>query len=380
MFILEILIYVFFAVIMFHLAQKSLLKYGEDPKLDKYLWGYIIFFSLISAFRWNVGADSVTYIYIFKNGIIREGSKEYLWDLFVNLINKLGLHFVFGMGIVAFMQIFLLVKSINRYKYILLWLPIVLFGGRYFLDLMNGVRQMVVACGFLYCSRFIIDKKLLHYIIGIFLLSLIHNSGIILLIFGILYFIPEKKYILSNHRTTCLIIFLFCFIIGQISSFTWFSKIIEPIFHESGYDHLGAYINNTIKNNELEKLSFGPIMFSFFLISLILIIYSPALYEKYESKIKYFNIWYLGSYIFSCLYFLLNGISHITVRLAQYFEFFLVIMVSLLLSFFYERRSQHQTILYGFILIIWICTIIGIYKVSWLSVDSITYKMFFGRI
>ena len=66
MFIIDILIYVFFALVMCNLAKKS--YYYNNTNIDIYLWGYICFFTLISAIRWGVGVDSISYATEIMNG------------------------------------------------------------------------------------------------------------------------------------------------------------------------------------------------------------------------------------------------------------------------------------------------------------------------
>ena len=68
------------------------------------------------------------------------------------------------------------------------------------------------------------------------------------------------------------------------------------------------------------------------------------------------------------------------IRPFQYFELFLVIMLALLLHFFYINRGKYQYSLYAFIFLIWVCTIIGVYKAYGRPVEFTIYKTFFGRI
>lgn len=90
MFIIELLIYVFFAWVMYSFARRSDLYDESGTKIDRYLWCYILFFTFVSAIRWRVGVDSVEYIKVFRNGIVRDGSEEFLWNWLVQFVHGFG--------------------------------------------------------------------------------------------------------------------------------------------------------------------------------------------------------------------------------------------------------------------------------------------------
>lgn len=379
MFIIELLIYVFFAWVMYSLARRSDFynKDGESP--DLYLWCYMLFFTAISAIRWRVGADSTQYIEIFRRGIVRDESEEFLWNWLVTFVHDWDFHFVLGTAIIAFLQIFFLCKSFKKYKYILVWLPIVLFGGRSYLVLMNGVRQMTVACGYVFLVKYIVERKPFPFLVGIVLLSGIHHSALLLLPTYFLTYIPFDKIKLFNKRTLCLSILLICFVMGQMPSFQGLLKYIENIVSLAGYENYTGFYSKVFQGDVVEKLSMGPIMISFLLCAVVSIWYAPRLEEVYGESIPYFNLWYFLSFLYSCGYFLVCNMSHMLIRPLQYFELFQVVILALLLNYFSKNRERYPYHLYALVFIIWICTIIGVYKVSGSAIEFTTYKTFFGR-
>lgn len=385
MFFFDILIYVFFALIMFCFAKQSMqLPRKNNYRIDGYLWMYILFFTIISAIRWRVGIDSESYIETFETGYIKENSEEFLWDSLVSFVKENELHFTVGTGIAAFLQIFFLTESLKKYKYVLVWMPVVLFGGRYYLDLMNGVRQMIVACGFVLLSRYIVGRNIikygLKYFIGVALLSGIHRSALILLPFYFFAYVPFEKLKLPNHRFVCLAILFGCFILGITPAFQNLIGLIELTLLLIGYENLGNFYNEMLSGETSERLSMGPIMISFLVSSAIYIWYAPKLYNNYGKKIKLFNLWYSLSLIFSCGFFLVCNISHMMIRPLQYFEFFQVIMLSLLLDFFYANKARYRHQFYILTIVIWTCTMVGVYKASEQVSETTTYKTFFNHI
>lgn len=380
MFILEVLIYISFALFMSWLARGSSLLNKDKSQMDGYMICYILFFTIIAAIRWRVGVDSVTYIKIFQEGEVRPDSKEFLWDWLVRFVHNHGLHFVIGTATAAFLQIYLLYRSTKEYKFILIWLPIVLFGGRYFFDLMNGVRQMIAACGYVFLTRFVLERKFVHFLVGIFLLSGIHQSVLIMLPTYFFTYIPFNKLMLPNRRSIALSILLICVFVGQRASFQNILAYIEPILSITGYESHESFYANVLQGNGTERLSFGPTMISFLLCSIAAVWYGPQLKEEYETRIPYFQIWYLLAFIYSCTYFLFCNTSHMLIRPFQYFEMFQAIILSLLLHKLYTTKCRFNYPFYILILIIWTCTLAMTYTSIGKTNESILYKTYFERI
>lgn len=368
---------------MYTLAKNSEMKseVEESPGFDGYMWAYMIFFTVISAIRWRVGVDSTAYIDIFLWGEVRENSPEYLWNALVKGVYDNGLPFYIGTGVAAFFQIFFLCKGLKEYKYLLVWLPVVIFGGRYYIDLMNGVRQMMVMCGFFYLSIYIVNKKYIQYIVGILILSLIHHSALILLPVCLLSLIPFEKINLPDKKIIGLCIFISCFIIGRTPMFQGLIRYLEIILVLTGYgDAYLDFYSKVLSGEYSEALSLGPIMISFLLSGAIIIWYGPQLKAYYEEKIPYFNLWYFGAFFYSCGYFLVCNLSHMMIRPFQYFEVFQAVLLAMLLNYLHVDEEKNRYVFYALIVIIWSCTFIGVYKDTGRPIEFTTYKMFFDHI
>lgn len=373
--LLEIIIYILFAWIMYKMVQKSICYYPSGC-WNGYLILLVVVFSIICAVRFNVGGDYFSYAKIFYNGWIFN-DKETLWNMFVMLIHKLGGHSVLGMGFVAFLQIYFIVKSIKKYPYILLFFPIVLFGGRYFIDLMGAMRQMTVACIFLWGSKYIYERKIWHYIIVIIVCSLIHHSALMLLP---LYLIPNKFYI-ADKRVLMLIIFSICFIAGQTPAFQAFTSYAEGFANLTGYEEYSSRVGSFLEQgNTAEALRFGPMMLSYFASAVFIIWFGPQLKKQYGTRIPLFNMWYNFSFFYACGYFLICNVSHIFIRPIQYLELFQLVIAALLLYDFYLNRKKSmkmRILLCVFVAILWLNITWSISKEVNNSWNFITYKTLF---
>lgn len=249
-----------------------------------------------------------------------------------------------------------------------------LFGSRYYLDMNNAVRQMIVASVLVYASRYIKDRKLVKYVLFCFIGSLIHHSAWMLLL---LYLLPNKL-VIADKRWLMLAIFLVCFIAGQTPSFQGLVQYAEDFANSFGYDNYAERAGDfLLAGKTKEALAFGPMMLSYFLTALSVIIFGPMLKEKYENRIPYFNLWYNLSFIFSCLYFLICNVSHIFIRPTQYLELFQMIIVSLLLYDFGFSEARNQLSKVLLIVVLWVSVSWNIVKEAGKTWESTTYKVFF---
>lgn len=378
MVIFEILIYILFALILSNLAKKSDCLYPDSQKYDSYLICFISFFTIIAAIRWNVGSDSISYAVLFNKGIDSfDWHKEPLWAICVNLLHDIGFHWTIGLGLAAFLQIFFITKTLKEYKFILIMLPFVMFGGRYWMDLMGAVRQMIVACAFVWFSKYIYEKKLFKYLCFVLIASLVHKSALILLPF---YFIPNKFQV-EQHRIFLICILLCCVVIGQTPSFQGLISIITSTTDLIGYDNYSTVATELLnQGNTSEALSFGPMMLTYLLIPIFIIWFGPTLKEKYSKRIPYFSLWYNLSYLYACLYFLVCNVSHLFIRITLYFSLFQMIMASLLLFELYLNRSRNiksQLLMIVFSLVIFTNSAWDITKAYGKTWESTTYKVYF---
>lgn len=386
--IFNILVYVLFAYVMCNYANKSYElepveseSFGEENKIDKNLWIFIIIFTLICAFRGRTGVDTLSYVYSFKEGFLGGNTKmvngEWGFYYLCEFFAKNNIHFSFGLGICGFVQIFFIVKGILPYKSLLCYFPIVLFGGPLFLGLTNAVRQMMAAAIFFYAIKFIVNKKIIYYCISIFAASLFHHSVLMLLP---LYFIP-KSFNISSRRTVLLAIYIGCFILGNTPQFQGFISYLEVITKSAGYDNYVSAASEILNEGYIKEVkSFGPMQLSYFLCGLAVIWYGPYLSERYSKSMNTFKLWYLFAVVYGCLYFLFCNVSHLLIRPIMYFSICQTVMLALIIKDLFEEgeidASKKQTA-WLFIAIIWVNIIWEIIKNAGNPLECTTYKLFF---
>ncbi len=357
------------------MAQRSCLYYGAEKRWDAYLISFVAIYVLICAMRWNVGGDAISYARLFSFGEEEAHNSEVLFHALVQTSSGMGVHFTFGFALCAFFQIFPVTAALKEYRYVLIMLPLALFGSRYFLDFNNGVRQMIVASMFVYSSRYIVDKKPWHYAAFILLGSTIHQSCYMLIPF---YFIPNRL-ALANSRGMMLSIFTFCFLAGQTPAFQSFVGYAESLAHLSGYDGYADRVGAMLRQGQTEEaLAFGPMMLSYLLTAYVLIWFGPWLKKQYAGRIPYFDLWYNLAFFYAGAYFLICNISHIFIRPVMYFELFQMVMVAMLLYALWSKRSKyHQVCFLTFLCVLWTNTFWDVKKAYDRPRESTTYKVFF---
>lgn len=383
MVIFDILIYVAFAFFASSLARKSdefIRKNGYSTVLwDKYLWRFILFFTVIGGIRWAVGSDCISYARIFDHEEIGDSNKEILWVTTVKVIRGLGLHWTFGLALYAFIQIFFITVTLKPYRKLLIFLPFVFFGGRYWMDTMGAVRQMTVACGFLWASRFIFERKALYYVAFIIIGSMIHQSALLLAPF---YFIPNKLQ-LEDKRWMLISVLIVCVIIGKTQAFQGLVGYAQMIASATNYDDKVDGITELLTSGQTgESLTFGPMMFTYLLIPIFIIWYGPRLKEEYGGKIPYFSLWYNLAYAYACGYFLVCNISHYFIRPMMYFSLFQMVMATIVLHYLWTRLKEagaNQLACQFFCLVIFTNTAWDVYKASTSGriIEATTYKVSF---
>lgn len=381
--ILDILIYVVFAFFASYLAKRSdeyIDANDESPlKWDKYLWWFIAFFTIIGGLRWNVGSDCISYAMTFDHLEIDPSNKEILWKTVIRVIRAMGLHWMFGLALYAFIQIFFITATLKPYRMLLIFMPFVFFGGRYWMDTMGAVRQMTVACGFFWASRFILERRLLYYVAFIAVGTMIHQSALLLIPF---YFLPNNMR-LEGKRWLLIGVLLGCVLVGQSSVHQALAGYVEMIAGATNYDNKIEELNELMTYGQTnEALSFGPMMLTYLLIPIFIIWYGPQLKDKYEDAIPYFNLWYNLAYIYACSYFLVCNISHYLIRPTMYFSLFQMAMATIVLHYLWTRLKEYgigQVACYLFCIVVFTNTAWDVYKAanSGRVLENSTYKISF---
>ena len=299
----------------------------------------ICLFAFIAGARYETGVDHLTYLREYLNlqttGVTGRETFESGFLFISKFFAQSGVHFFFYFAFWAALQIGFVYYALRNNKYLLPFVGLCIMLGPYYLSWMNGIRQCVAACAFIYAVEFIEKKKFWHYIIFILLLSFIHRSAIILLPIYFLFYVKWDN--LLHRRKTNIIILICCVILGSTPSWLHFVNSLENVLYLLGYEGYADRLEMMTTEN-LRTMAWGPSRLSIFLSEVLIIWFYPALkdYFKGDRKVEmYFFLFLIGD----CLYNLFANTSHIFLRPIEYFTLFRLPLTAYLLYYFYKKKK-----------------------------------------
>lgn len=336
-----------------------------------------LIFALVAGMRYNVGVDHLgylkSYLYLQETGQFRiehEIGFNYLSKFFANV----GFHFIIFFGFLAFLQIFFIYYALKDRKFLLPYVALNIMLGSYFLDWMNGIRQCIVICAFVFLIKYIVERKFIKYAIAILILSTIHKSAYILIPF---YFLFIKDFSFTN-RKICLIILAICVLIGMSPTWTNIITKAEPLLSLLNYDQYAENIEKL--SSTTRQTAWGPTRLGIFLTEVLIIWFYPKMkdYFKFDKYLSaYFLLFLIGAFTTNLL---VNTLS-IFLRPIGYFTIFRLPLTAYLL---YYLKQNHKNAMFIFLaLIVFTFMYITIYKSIAMPTDANKthlYHFFFEAI
>lgn len=346
---LSLSVYFLFALSLFWFGkqsyEKSLNKRVPQDLFfrDGNVWMVLFIFALLSGLRYRVGADYLSYAWYFErlvewNKIDRlYVSIEPLFEWITRVIGRfLGLSVEFYFGFLAFVQMFFLYYALRHRKFLYPYIGLVLILGQYYLCWMNGIRQEIVGCVFVFALVLLTDnstiKNRLLYVGIILLCTFMHKSAYILLPFA---FIPNWDYF--KNRYVCIVVLILCAYIGMTdwvqTNLQFLGKYIELFGNEK-------YVRNfdiAMNYDHALVTKYGPRRIILLLFNILIVWFSNDL-KRYFKDDKFFLMCYSLFFVYACFNDLFAGASHMFLRPVGYLQPFSLICMAYLL--FYLRNLK----------------------------------------
>jgi len=315
----------------------------------------LFLFAIIFGMRYDVGVDHLGYLHGYLQKI-HVGKNEPLFFLFAEIGWKLNWHYVLYFGLIAFTQVLFFFYAFKNERYLYPFLVFFLFTNGEWGFWMNGIRQALAMCIWIFSIKYIEDKKLWKYLIWWVVATLIHKSAIILIVFY-----P----ILRNGRDYFKSIPLQLILLGSAfvlkSAFEVFLPNIESLIN-TYINILGADMYERSYNIDRLMESFresdgtGLVYLFRIILNVTIILFSTRLKLFYNSK--RFNVIYFFFFIgLLTMYMFPVGFISLT-RPFIYFYIFPSIMYAYFLYYLFKTRlrgtrigSFHAILYYGLIFI-----------------------------
>lgn len=271
---------------------------------------------LISAFRYNVGTDFrnyETYFYYVKNGSKLEGLERGYWLLtkvatFLS-DDSVGLFFLSSLVVCGFVFAAIYQQSINPPISIFLF-----FGTTMYFVSFNGIRQIMASAVLIYCVKYVEQRNLKKFAIGVLLAVLFHSSAIL---FAPVYFLAQIK--INPKRVIALSIVL----IGMLPVLDNIIAFVSRILGYSGY------FDSQFNTGEFEIW--------FFLINLCVLGLSTILFNPKEKDIAYQCYYWIQFVAFIST--ALSSMIPLANRITWYFMFVQIISV----PWFLKKEKDKKT-------------------------------------
>jgi hypothetical protein len=314
------------------LAAKRALLYSK-LNISFYKWEVLfplLCFALVFGMRYGVGDDHLNYL---NNYITGEGwdSYELGFRWITNLFAENNFHYTDYFGTLAFLQVFFFFYAFKDERYLFPYLAFLLFAGGYFLAWMNGIRQDLAACIFIYSIKFIDQKKVWKYLLWCTIAFLFHKSEIILVL---IY--PLFKNGRDYFRSIPLQLIILSVVLGiYYSDFrieNFFSSQIELFASWLQYEN---YTMDRITNMTTE-VNTGIGFLLAVIIDIVIILYGNILKEYFNSKrfVIIYNLFFVGT--ITRIIFVGSGIL---LRPFRYFIYFELIAAGYLIYYLFKHAK-----------------------------------------
>lgn len=340
----------------------------------------LILFSIIFGMRYDVGVDHLGYLeaYLWKE---YAGKNDLLFNLLSEIGWKLNLHYVVYFGIIAFIQVFFFFYAFKDERFLYPFLVFFLFTNGDWGFWMNGIRQALAMCIWIYSIKFIEEKKISKYLLWCFVAFLFHKSAIILFI---LYPILRsgRDYFKSIRSQLILIsaAFIFQFLFSNI--IIRFEPLIEYYINLLGSDLYRSYSMDSLMDSYKENDGTGLVYIFRIVLNVVIVLYSSKLKMFYNSK--RFNIIYFFFFIGLITSYMFPGGYISFTRPFRYFYIFQSIVYSYFLYYLYKTKLKklsegkfHALLYYGLVIIF-----LGIFYLSQITSNEnahFWYQFFFDH-
>lgn len=220
-------------MVHFTLLTSSFIAFLRHNKKSLLLFSFMLLF-IFSALRDGFGNDYDSYKNIYD--IIKATGEYSFYDdnpLFV-LLNKISPTFQWFIAITSFIFLFAIYRLIKKnveIEYHGLALLLFLLNPYIFLINLSSIRQSIALALFIFAIGFAIKRKIMPYILLIFIASLFHTSAIVLLPF---YFLAKPKKV--SRAFLIIFILVLALLILSPFSYEWLISSFEDFLSDTRYD------------------------------------------------------------------------------------------------------------------------------------------------
>ena len=357
----SIIIYTLFGLAMFALAKRRvalIIPSGQsrDRRVQIGFLYCVLLFALMSGMRWGVGKDYFSYLEGYQNAMRTGGAnlinRESLFAWFEILLANHGVHFSVFFGLCALFQMLFIALAFKDDEYVFPFVALLCVLGEYYMSWMNGIRQCIAMCMFVWMVKYIQEKKPVHYLVWVFVAFSIHKSALLVVPLYLLTFLKHNW----TNRAVLYGVLAISVIVGELPFVGSYLNKTVPILELLGYD--GYADKFDVFADSLREMAWGPIKISKLIVQIAVIGFYPKIYEYFNKPIMkhYFKLFFVGS----CMYYILANTSYLFLRPIMYLTIFSLPMIAFTLSYLWQNRNRYNIIFWillflTFVPLFWVC-------------------------
>lgn len=301
----------------------------------KYVVYAIVIYAIIFGLRYGVGTDTNAYIddYNSSLGGFSDANNEAGFAWLQNLFASNALPSSLFLGVIAFVQLFLVFLTLRKDAYVLPYIAITFMLGCVWLTFANGIRQEIAFSIYFFAMGFMDKKHFYIYFVLVFLATLFHNSAAILFILFPLLLVNKDIF---SSRIIQFTLFITAIFVGNQNIVPQMMDKLESIATMFGYENYfdDRYLDMFMKKNGGNGLGYYILL----LLPGITIYYSDILKKSIPNIKKLYNLYFIGIIL---RYAFIS--SPLIQRVNYYFYGFEFIIMAYLLYVLhrYNRKAFH---------------------------------------
>ena len=351
-YIQTIVVYLGLAILMFTGAK----KYERTGKW-KHVLIPVIVYAIIFGMRYFVGSDSLHYVRIYEGFVQGKYNLDFggRWELgflwYTILMSSLHVPSWIYMGIISFVQLYLVVYAFRNNRKLIPWILWVFMIGGYWLTYANGLRQMIAVSLWILSLKYIANKDIKRHYCCLIIAFFFHKASVILLPF---YFLCNWKKVWFKNRIVELALLAASLVLMMTPILQDMLKSIDRIAITLGY---GDYLTDFDQKDIIEGASIGIGFLINLMINIIIIYNSEGIKKHFNNRLYniVYDFFFVGAFLRNVL---LNSL--LFSRLNYYFDNMSWIMGAIALL--YAKQRGYQTMYYSLICLYGLVFLAFIYK------------------
>lgn len=310
-------------------------------------------YSVIFGLRYDVGADYLSYFESYRSVSISSYNINYYnyevgFRSMILFLTSLNIHYAWFFGIVAFLQLFLILGSVRTYHKVYQYLIFTFMIGCVWLSFANGLRQELAFCCFAMALSFVEKKQYYWYYALIVLAISVHKTAILLVLF---YPLLRCKLEWLKNKKIQILLLSSAVIIGNIGIIQDYIAYLENYATFLGYGDYFQDRYSDIMFSNVERKGIG--YYVLLITNIILIWYSPKYKHFYNSNFIYYiyNLYFVGV----LMNYAFEG-SQLFQRINYYFYGFNFIVGAFALFYTKQKNIKIYRVLFAMYILTFIAT------------------------